>query len=62
MVTTEPSKKQASLGFADAVASAFEFLIKDLSFVCVKHEVTLVRYESNTVFVNVYHGRAYLSS
>ena len=58
MVTTEPSKERASLGFADAVASAFEFLIKDLSFVCVKREVTFVRYESNTVFVNVYHGRA----
>jgi hypothetical protein len=54
----QPEQERTSLGFADAVLSAFAFLIKDFSFRCVKRDVTFVRFESDTVFVNVYHGRA----
>ena len=38
--------------------SAFEFLVEDFSFACVKRDMTYVRYESNVAFVNIYHGRA----
>jgi hypothetical protein len=48
---------RASLGFAEAASSAFNFLVADFSFRCVKQDVTFVRFESNRTFVNVYHGR-----
>jgi hypothetical protein len=53
----EPSGSRASLGFAEAVISAFKFLIEDFAFRCVRKDVTIVRFESDSVFVNVYHGR-----
>jgi hypothetical protein len=53
----KPSGSRASLGFAEAVISAFKFLLEDFSFRCVRKDVTIVRFESNSVFVNVYHGR-----
>jgi hypothetical protein len=53
----EPSGSRASLGFAEAVTSAFKFLVEDLAFRCVRKDVTIVRFESDSVFVNVYHGR-----
>jgi hypothetical protein len=54
----QPEKGRASLGFPDAVMSAFAFLTKNFSFRCVKRDVTFVRLESDAVFVNIYHGRA----
>jgi hypothetical protein len=48
---------RASLGFAEAVTSTFNFLLEDFSFRCVRKDVTIVRFESNSVFLNVYHGR-----
>jgi hypothetical protein len=53
----EMGETRASLGFVDAVTSAFNFLVEDFSFTCVREDITLVRFESNSVFVNVYHGR-----
>lgn len=57
MLRFEPGPERAKLGFRGAVLSAFGFLENDYGFRCVKTEVTLVRYESDRVFVNVYHGR-----
>jgi hypothetical protein len=58
MLKVTPSPERVKLGFAEAVRSAFDFLIADYSFRCVKSDMTFVRYESPDVFVNVYHGRA----
>lgn len=45
------------LGFVDLVLSAFAFLLR-LGFVVARREATLVRFEKDNVFVNVYHGRS----
>ena len=45
------------LGFVSEVVSAFKFLLTDYGFSCVKVEPTFVRYESTSIFVNIYHGR-----
>lgn len=45
------------LGFADLVLRAFGFLLQ-LGFVVARREGTLVRFEKDNVFVNVYHGRS----
>lgn len=55
---TEPGPYRATLGFVEVVLAAFEFLIKEHKFHCTQTEVTFVRYESETVYVNIYHGRA----
>jgi len=57
MLNKESSPERERLGFRDAVLSSFKFLA-DFGLHLVKQEVTLVRYESSEVFVNVYHGRA----
>lgn len=56
MLHKEPGPERAQLGFNGAVLSHFKFLC-DLGFLPVEEEVTFVRYESSTVFVNAYHGR-----
>ena len=58
MFKTEPGKDRELLGFKEEVLSSFEFLTKEYGFHCVRSEPTFVRYESENVFVNVYHGRA----
>lgn len=45
------------LGFVELVLSTFAFLLR-LGFVVARREGTLVRFEKDNVFVNVYHGRA----
>jgi hypothetical protein len=57
MLNNEPTPERAQLGFNDAVLSSFKFL-GDLGLRQVEERVTLVRYESSEVFLNVYHGRA----
>jgi hypothetical protein len=57
MLQIDPSPKRAELGFRESVLANFRFL-GDLGFHPVQEEVTLVRHESPTVFVNIYHGRA----
>lgn len=57
MLNKEPGPERAQLGFKDAVLANFKFL-SDLGLRPVDEKVTLVRYESAGVFVNVYHGRA----
>ncbi len=57
MLNKEPSPERATLEFREAVLSSFKFL-NDVGLRPVKEEMTLVRYESSEVFVNVYHGRA----
>jgi len=45
------------LGFVAAALKAFAFL-EDLGFSVVRREPTLLRFESESVFINVYHGRS----
>jgi hypothetical protein len=45
-------------GFPEAVMTSFRFLVEEFRFACVKQDATIVRFESNEVFVNIYHGRA----
>lgn len=45
------------LGFADAAARAFAFLLRS-GFALVLREETRLRFESPGVFINVYHGRS----
>jgi hypothetical protein len=56
MLNKEPSPERARLGFEQAVLSGFKSL-EDFGLRPVEREITLVRYESSDVFVNVYHGR-----
>ncbi len=57
MLKKEPSPERARLGFKEAVLNSFEFL-KDEDFHAVEQEITLVRYESDSVFINIFHGRS----
>lgn len=45
------------LGFVDLALKAFAFLLR-LGFVVTRRDGTLVRFERDNVFVNVYHGRS----
>lgn len=58
MFETEPGQERYKLGFKEEVLNQFDFLTKEYEFQCIKEEVTLVRYESQKVFINIYHGRA----
>src|SRR6266545_442730 len=44
-------------GFVSEVRTAFNFLLTDYGFSCVKIEPTFLRYESPLIFINIYHGR-----
>ncbi|MGH9874488.1 MAG: hypothetical protein ACRD9S_18695 [Pyrinomonadaceae bacterium] len=57
MFTTRPGADRRKLGFKEAVLSAFDFLTLEYEFRVTQTEPTFVRYESDRVFVNVYHGR-----
>jgi hypothetical protein len=48
---------RGELGFAGLAEGAFNFL-SDFGFRLVSAEATIVRYSSERVFVNVYHGRS----
>ena len=56
MFRTEAGKDREQLCFKDAVLSNFGFL-HTYGLKPVKQEVTFVRYESDAMFTNVYHGR-----
>jgi hypothetical protein len=56
-MSNKPGPGRAELGFREAVLSNFRFLI-DLGLHPVEEQVTLVRYESQAVFINIYHGRS----
>lgn len=45
------------LKFSSSVRKSFRFLINDYGFELVKEEPTFVRYETDQLFVNIYHGR-----
>jgi len=57
MFKTEPSQDRWKLGFKEAVLASFQFL-RSYDFKPVQEQDTFVRYESESAFVNVYHGRA----
>lgn len=57
MFTTEPKPDRWQLGFTEAVKSNFSF-VKKYGLQLVQEEVTLLRYQSEKVILNVYHGRA----
>jgi hypothetical protein len=46
------------LGFSKVVQEEFLFLVKDYYFKCTVAETTYVRFESDRVFINIYHGRS----
>lgn len=56
-VPNEAGKDRWQLGFKDAVLFGFGFL-STYGLRTVEEDATFVRYESDSVFVNVYHGRA----
>jgi len=58
MLSNTPGPERTNLRFAEEVLAAFDFLTTDYGFHCTKVDVTFARYESQEVFVNVYHGRA----
>ncbi len=51
-----PGVGQERLGFVELALKAFAFLL-GIGFEVVRREGTSLRFESPTVFVNVYHGR-----
>ena len=57
-ILTEPSPNRDVLGFSRTVFQYFNFLCSDYGFQVTDQSATLVRFESNDVFINVYHGRA----
>ena len=57
MLSKVPEPGRGELGFKDAVEANFKFLAS-FGLRLVKEQVTLVRYESSEVFVNIYHGRS----
>jgi hypothetical protein len=57
MPSFTPGSDREKLGFAGAVASSFAFLVADHGFRVVSEVSTLVRFESETVAVQVFHGR-----
>ncbi len=46
-----------NLKFNFNVRNNFQFLIDDYNFEFVKEDFTFVRYETDQLFVNIYHGR-----
>lgn len=57
IIQFEIEKDRYNLGFKDEILKNFIFLINEYGYKCVKTEVTFVRYESDKVFINFYHGR-----
>ncbi|MGH9556716.1 MAG: hypothetical protein ACRD2Y_12935 [Terriglobales bacterium] len=53
---TEPGPEREAFGFAEAVRTHFGFL-EEYGLRPVEEKSTFVRYESPSIFVNVYHGR-----
>lgn len=55
---TVPGRERTSLGFRREALDAFGFLTTSYGLRCAKALGTYVRYESDHVFVNVFHGRS----
>lgn len=49
--------ERARFRFVGEALSNFDFLLTNFGFKCVTQELTFVRLESATVFVNLFHGR-----
>ena len=56
MFETAPNAERWKLGFEEAVLSSFSF-VGSYGFAPVVREPTFVRFETDDVFLNVYHGR-----
>jgi hypothetical protein len=56
MSRTDPGKERGQLGFKEAVLSSFDFL-HSYGLEPTEEDVTFVRYQSDVVFLNIYHGR-----
>ena len=54
---TQPNPDRWQLGFSEAVKSHFSF-VKQHGYELVQDDVTLIRYKSKKVTLNVYHGRS----
>lgn len=56
--TTKLESERGALDFESVAIDVFSFLETDNGFRCIHRSPTHVRFESDTVFVNVYHGRS----
>lgn len=54
----QDSNSRKSLGFVKEVREHFSFLETQWDFQCIQQEDTFVRYASDNIHVDVYHGRA----
>ena len=57
MTKFEPGSQRDTLEFSRAVVESFDFLTNEYDFLLVRIEATLVTYESESLFINIYHGR-----
>jgi len=55
--TNSSNVDRNQIGFTSEVLAKFKFLSTEYGFVCIKVEPSFVRYESSSIFVNIYHGR-----
>lgn len=53
----KPGPERELLCFKEEALHAFDFLTKEYDFICVRTEITFIRYESQNVFVHIFHGR-----
>lgn len=57
MMSEEQLDGRSALGFSELVQSAFEMVALEHGLRLVEALETLVRYESERIFLNIYHGR-----
>ena len=55
---TQTNAERSNLHFPEEVQTHFNYLVVKHGFRCVIVEATLVRYESDCIFVNIYHGKS----
>ena len=55
---TIPGAERGKLGFRHKAKKHFNFLLIEYGYRCVDEDVTYIRFESEDVFVNLFHGRS----
>lgn len=58
LTPAKPNEDRSLLRFEEAVLHAFAFLASGFGFRVTDTQLTRVRYESSTAFVNIFHGRS----
>lgn len=57
-LSTDSVDPRGGLRFRESAAEAFSFLVERYGFQLICRDSTLVRWESGSIFLNVYHGRS----